>query len=498
MLHSTRLRWPVGIAAALALLAGTLALAGPAASAPAPSTPVGPEIVHGQPMQPGEFDYLVAIASRNVWLNDSLYQAQFCGGTLVAPTLVVTAAHCFVDDGSVTPPADLVVASLPNDRLDDPQAQVVRVAQVLPHPSYNERTYNNDIAVLVLSTPLTGVETITPPTAAEAATLTAPGEPMRTAGWGTLEYGSNNFPYLARVGEIGAFPEATCADGEPFNYLGESFFGLPPGELNWTTMLCGQGVSAQGIVDSCQGDSGGPLVGALGSTERLVGIVSWGYDGCASRYPGSYTRVSHYETWLRAQGVPYPSTPPGSTPQPPSIEIVSSSASTIRVRVTPSPVGAVTEQVQVDASTSSGAASGCQAEVTGNEAVTCDLTELEPGVAYDVTARAINSSGVSGPSETITVTTAGLPLRPRITQARAIGGGEARFTVTRINGNGAAITRKVVSCSAAGQRTRSGQINASGRAVVSGMRAGTTYSCRAIVANEIGTSRSAKVKVRVR
>ena len=82
------------------------------------------------------------------------------------------------------------------------------------------------------------------------------------------------------------------------------------------TMLCASvpqgGKVVQGVLcagtdilptaqDACKRDSGGPLVQAEGGKNTLLGVVSWG-QGCAeARYPGVYTRVSKYRTWIDTQ-----------------------------------------------------------------------------------------------------------------------------------------------------------------------------------------------------
>ena len=71
-------------------------------------------------------------------------------------------------------------------------------------------------------------------------------------------------------------------------------------------MLCSTNTTADGIVDTCSGDSGGPLIATLGGTSKLVGITSFGV-GCAEAiYPGVYTRVSTYVSWINGYVNPTP------------------------------------------------------------------------------------------------------------------------------------------------------------------------------------------------
>lgn len=57
-------------------------------------------------------------------------------------------------------------------------------------------------------------------------------------------------------------------------------------------MLCAN--ATQPERDACQGDSGGPLV----ADDVLIGIVSWGERCADALYPGVYTKVSEYNSWI--------------------------------------------------------------------------------------------------------------------------------------------------------------------------------------------------------
>ncbi|MBM3698194.1 MAG: trypsin-like serine protease, partial [Actinobacteria bacterium] len=88
---------PISVTRLLAMLGALLCLVGFAG----PSTAV----VGGGPADPAAWPYMAAIYQEN---GKSIWQSQFCGGTVVAPRLVVTAAHClWKDDG--TPAHDQAV-----------------------------------------------------------------------------------------------------------------------------------------------------------------------------------------------------------------------------------------------------------------------------------------------------------------------------------------------------------------------------------------------------
>ena len=116
-------------------------------------TPEEPEIVGGAPADPGEYPWQVALVDGT---STNLYGTQFCGGSLIASQWDVTAAHCITEPGGgISPVGSLdVVAGIYNLATPATGYQRRDVIQVIRHPSYVSATFDNNLALLKLNSPV--------------------------------------------------------------------------------------------------------------------------------------------------------------------------------------------------------------------------------------------------------------------------------------------------------------------------------------------------------
>ena len=247
-----------------------------------------PRIVGGASADPGEYPWQVRLS-----IYDTVSGFSYlCGGTLIDPQWVLTAGHCVTEsNGSVSVPGDVNVYVDNYDRTD-PWEQHRSVINVIRHPSYNDFTLDNDIALLRLDTPVTlGDGTYSPYTKTATIPLipatigSLAGVNASVTGWGLTSEGGSLSNILQEV-QLPIIENSVCNDASHYN-----------GDIT-NNMMCA-GYDA-GMKDSCNGDSGGPLVVLNAGQWNLAGIVSWG-DGCAQPYkPGVYTRISQYVSWINS------------------------------------------------------------------------------------------------------------------------------------------------------------------------------------------------------
>lgn len=243
--------------------------------------PSQPQIVGGSQANPHEFPWQVALT-----LSDHTY----CGGSLVASTWVVTAAHC-VANGISGLRVELGIHDISVLSNNDPWRQTFAIKRVIIHPQYGHTVIygDYDIALIELDSTITQTDAVRPIALASylntalytPSTLTDTSHWPIVSGWGATRYGGSTARYLQKVA-VPLVSNTTCNA----NYDG----GITD------RMVCAG--LPQGGIDSCQGDSGGPLFIENQGTPLLIGIVSMG-EGCAwPNYPGIYTHVANLYPWI--------------------------------------------------------------------------------------------------------------------------------------------------------------------------------------------------------
>lgn len=489
----------VSLATTVALLAAPDASAAPSGSGGEGTSPqrLTTRVVNGRDPGPDEFGFLVALESAARYAETkSLSDAQFCGGSLVSSSYVVTAAHCLLTKDAngnpvVVSPNDLLVASTRS--LTSPDAKVVDVIGITVNPGFDPVTEVNDVAVLRLGTPLAGVPTVRPVTAADATRLVVAGRPAWVAGWGsTSATDVPVYPDSFKVGRITLFPDSACGGGSPYAVDGVTFSGWGPDDANPAVMLCGAGVDGKlAVVDSCFGDSGGPLVVTEGSTPVLAGIVAFG-ERCAGSLPGVYSRVSAFEDFLRSAGIVY------SLPPKAPVAVASVGDGFTRVAAVTPPAADTPPVISYSVTVvGPGGTPFATCTATGSPGI-CDISGLENGVRYTVTATATNTVGTSPASRATTVIPAGRPGAPTITRITAKPRGVAAVSVKApADSNGRKVTSLVVRCTAPGRTTRTATV-VRGTATVTGLVPGYRYRCNAIATNAIGSTASLPAYVTAR
>lgn len=347
----------------------------------------GQAVINGTQITDASWKFLVAVGCSGASSADDcrerrfggdglgMFAPQFCGGVLVRPRVVATAAHCMVrSDGSYFIADDIyvgggspILGTMTRDQ------DVTGVDAIIISPAYDKTTQRGDLALLVLKHEIANTTTI--PYLGDNALLPET-TTAQIAGWGDID-GLGTSPMAANSAEIALSTQVQCA-----SVLGSTF--------DANTMLCGGARNDRGWIDACQGDSGGPLVAMINNQRTLIGLTSWG-TSCAKGNPGIYTRIANL---LPQMLVSVRTDYPVELERAPQIPVVQS-----HTRITRSGTAKLSFALQRDGQAVSSRAVICTRPGQTVRATTNGLTltvrNLRYGRSYSCKVRATNAQGSS-------------------------------------------------------------------------------------------------------
>ena len=345
-----------------ALLVAVVVVLGSTSAVGAQQQPDGaqPEIIGGTIAEHGSNPYVVALLQRHI---ADPNQGQFCGGSLISPDTVLTAAHCVQGQSANT--IDVLAGTVDLSS----GGQRVHVRRIRTHPRFDPRNGRYDAAVLQLGTSLP-FDLVVP---YEGASPHPAGTVATVSGWGAT---SNHltYPTRMRTGTNLVRSSGACT------LFGGALF-------DQVSMLCAGGPSQTPA--ACYGDSGGPLVVNQSGTPVQIGIVSFLFTSrCGTGQPIAYGRVAAFTSFV------HPYLDPDSVPGLPTDVRATRVPGGVTLTWKPPVFDGGTVITGYRLTTSPATAE----RLLSGRARSVTVTGLTPGTTYAFSLQAVNGVGPGSPA----------------------------------------------------------------------------------------------------